>query len=194
MDTVESFVGGWFHWLETGSLPQTQKFSPDIEAAMDSQSRIGWDQVLHGRVATAWRRLRPDGNRGTQLGTRPADQLSLWVVDTLDALWRAWFDIWEERNGYVHGKTKQEQSRKRRAAVEQEIKEIYNRKWEYIPSDRALLTGTAESFVEHKSLPAMTNWLAVWQPVFERSAARCLKLAIRGVPPITTFFKPPAST
>ena len=64
---------------------------------------------------------------------------------------------------------------------------------EYLPSDRSLLQGTAASFIEHKSLTALTNWLTVWQPVFERSAARCRALAVRGVPPITTFLKPPAS-
>ena len=81
---------------------------------------------------------------------------------------------------------------KRRLATEQQITEIYDRKSEYLASDRSLLTGTVESFIEHKSLTTLTNWLTVWQAVYERSAARCQYLAVRGVPPITKFFKPPA--
>ena len=87
-------------------------------------------------------------------------------------------DLWKARNEFVHGKTKQEQTNKRRREAEQKINDIYNRTSEYLPSDRSLLTGTAASFIEHKSLTVLTNWLTVWQPVFERSAARCRALAV----------------
>ena len=193
MKMVEAPVGGWFSWITTGSLPETQSFPPNITAAMDSQAQIGWGQLLHGRAAKEWGNLRPDGTSHLVSGTETVRLSSLWVLDTLDALWKVWFELWEERNGFVHGKTKQEHNRKRRTTVEQNIKEIYSRQSEYLPSDRLLLTGTAESLIERKSLPALTNWLMVWQPVFERSAARCRALAVRGVPPITKFFKPPAS-
>ena len=166
---------------------------PELRAAIDSQSQIGWGQVLHGRISKEWSRLLSPETPISSPGTKTTLPPSLWVLDTLDALWQAWFDLWKDRNEFVHGKTKQEQTNKRRLEAEQKIKDIYSRTSEYLPSDRSLLTGTAVSFIEHKSLTALTNWLTVWQPVFERSAERCRALAVRGVPPITTFFKPPAS-
>ena len=192
MDAVEALVGGWIEWLTTGSIPDASTLSPNIQAAMISQTEIGWGQIIHGRISKEWATLRSAKTTGEPPETKRINPPSLWVLDTMDALWKAWFELWKERNDFVHGKTKQEQTHKQRLTAEAQIRDIYSKKAEYLPSDRTLLTGTVESFLENKSLTTLTNWLTVWKPVFERSAARSLALSIRGVPSITTFFKPPA--
>ena len=165
MDMVEAFVGGWLDWLSKGSLPETSTFPPNIKAAMDSQSQIGWGQVIHGRISKEWGTLRSMETHGIPLGTKSAPPSSLWVLDTLDALWSKWFDLSKERNNFIHGKTKQEQMNKRRLAVEQKITELHNRKSDCLPLDRSLLKGTAASFIKNKSLTTLTNCLTVWQPM-----------------------------
>ena len=125
MDMVEALVGGWFSWLTTGSVSVGGTISPELRAAIDSQSQIGWGQVLHGRISKEWGRLRSPETPVSSPGTKSTLPPSLWVLDTLDAMWQAWFDLWKARNEFVHGKTKQEQTNKRRLEAEQKIKDIY---------------------------------------------------------------------
>ena len=192
MEMVEALVGGWFHWIDTGQLPDSTEFPADIQEAIKNQTRIRWDQVIHGSVMKTWASLRP---------TSPADRFTVpnknttvntWTLDILDVLWKQWFIVWEARNKTVHGNTQTERQQKQRVGTEQKIKDIYARKSECLPSEQALLQDTAEEFIAHKGLTTLKNWVRLWAPVFAQSAQQCHSLLLCGVPSIRTFFKPPA--
>ena len=185
-------MGGWFHWLDTGQPPDCTGFTTKINAAIENQTRLGWDQVIHGRITKEWTSLQPSGP-STRFATPDKNEMTTkWALDILDVLWQQWFNVWEARNKTVHGNTQSERRQKQRVETEQQIKDIYARKSDYLPSEQALLQNTAEEFIATKGLITLKNWVRLWAPVFAQSAQRCHTLSLRGVPSIRTFFKPPA--
>ena len=192
MEMVEAFVGSWFHWIATGQPPDSTGLPIDIREAIENQTHIGWNQVIHGRVSKKWAALRPPSTPTSVVTPKENTETTKWTLDVLDALWKQWFNVWEARNKTVHGNTQTERQQKQRIETEQQIKDIYARKSDYLPSEQALLQDTAEEFIATKGLIALKNWVRLWAPVFAQSAQRCHTLSLRGVPSIRTFFKPPA--
>ena len=177
IEMVEAFVGGWFHWLDTGQPPDCTGFPTDIQEAISTQTRLGWDQVINGRITKKWASLRPS-SPSTRLATPTGNATTTtWTLDILDVLWKQWFTVWEARNKTVHGNTQTERQRKQRTETEQKIKDIYARKSDYLPSEQALLCNTAEEFIATKGLTTLQNWVRLWAPVFVQSAQRCHSLS-----------------
>ena len=192
IEMVEAFVGGWFHWIDTGQPPNCTGFPTDIREAIENQTSIGWNQVIHGRVSKKWAALRPPSTPTSVVTPKENTATTKWTLDVLDALWKQWFTVWEARNKTVQGNTQTERKQKQRIETEQQIKDIYEKKSDYLPSEQTLLQNTAEEFIATKGLITLKNWVRLWAPVFAQSAQRCHTLSLRGVPSIRTFFKPPA--
>ena len=110
IEMVEALVGGWFHWIDTGHLPDSTGFPVDIREVIKNQTHIGWDQVIHGRVTKKWAALR-SSTLPTQCTNPDKDaKTNSWTLDILDTLWKQWFIVWEARNKTVHRNKKSERT------------------------------------------------------------------------------------
>ena len=109
---VEALVGGWFHWIETGQLPDSSGFPANIREAIENQTHIGWDQVIHGRVTKKWAALRSPPSLTRFTVPNENTTINIWTLDILNALWKQWFIVWEARNKTEHGNTQTAQQQK----------------------------------------------------------------------------------
>ena len=125
-------------------------------------------------------------------GTTSDSTKTTWVTDMLDTIWTAWFQLWETRNKFIHGKTVTEKQEQKRAEIEQKIRKIYENEEKYLPSEQQLLGDDMEEFIKTKGYTALANWERVWGPLFPKSAVKCRLQALQGVHPIPTYFKPAA--
>ena len=159
---------------------------------MRQQHEIGWHQLLHGRAVRAWRETTVVTQTALRQGKIQDSNGRTWVTTMLDTIWTKWFQLWEARNEFVHGKTKTEKQERKRAEIGQKIRMIYENKKKYLPSEQRLLGDNVEEFIKTKGYTALANWERVWGPLFAKSAADCRIRALRGVRPIPTHFKPAA--
>ena len=190
-DIVTAFINGWVSWMENEVVEIPPETSTAVQTAMRQQNEIGWHQLLHGRAVRAWRQTVAPPHTPRHGESKDSTETT-WVTNMLDTIWTGWFNVWEARNEFVHGKTKTEKQDRKRAEIEQKIRMIYENKDKYLPSERRLLGDDVEEFIESKGYTALANWERVWGPLLAKSAAECRLRALRGVRPIPTYFKPAA--
>jgi hypothetical protein len=72
-----------------------------LSVAFEAQTKIGWDQLLRGRIALAWKPVialyyveRQPGERYTP---------DRWMRTTIDALWTFGLTLWRRRCKELHG-------------------------------------------------------------------------------------------
>jgi hypothetical protein len=75
----------------------THQYPPDWQELIDSQSQIGWKQLLLGRFSVKWwenqeQYLRINSNHGP-----------LWLSTLIIRLWSHCYVLWESRNKDKHG-------------------------------------------------------------------------------------------
>ena len=188
-DMVGAFIDGWSTWAKNEAVQIPSGASTVIQTAMIQQTEIGWHQLLHGRAVQSWRTISKAAQRAERGRTTEDGDKTTWVTNMLDTIWTEWFKLWEARNEFVHGKTLTEKQERKQADIEQKIRQIYENKEKYLPSERRLLGDDVEEFIKTKGFTALANWERVWGPLFAKSAAECRLKALQGVRPIPTFFK-----
>ena len=76
----------------------------DLQAAIDSQDAIGWDNFFEGCIALEWERVQAAYYawcRSKKSGRR-------WTTALITKLWDIAWDLWEQRIGIFHGQANAE--------------------------------------------------------------------------------------
>jgi hypothetical protein len=125
--------------------------------AFHSQSTIGWDQLLRGRLSIHWSRAY------TLLLHHQSNSLTHWAKTVISQLWTYSMSLWKFRNGIVHGHTAEETKCKEADALWHRIKEEYASYLadKYIVSPQYSFLFTNRTLQETLSMDrdSMSSWL-----------------------------------
>jgi hypothetical protein len=94
-------------WISRERIPKPTWTEPMetiqrlIINAFEAQNKIGWDQFIRGRVATAWKTVISS----YYSERRPGESYSpdRWMRTTIDALWTFGLTLWRRRCKELHG-------------------------------------------------------------------------------------------
>ena len=74
-----------------------------VDQAAQEQARIGWNNLLFGRLTTSWMALQEEHYRSTRSRRSP----ERWAADITYKLLQLSHGLWMARNGYLHEKDSQ---------------------------------------------------------------------------------------
>jgi hypothetical protein len=114
----------------------------------------------------------------------------LWITNIITALWSQFELVWQIRNEVIHGHDDHTRSQARRHKAELQIRTIYSKRAQLLPSDRIHLFDTV---AEHLRLSTtnLINWTNTYQPLFSDSIKKARKNSTSGVRSITEYFSKP---
>jgi hypothetical protein len=83
-------------WIAAGGMPTD--FTADIQAALDHQLKLGWDQFVRGQIVTHWQELQ--SAHFEELELRQTGQK--WASLLIMAFWDFTWTLWDHRNDVLH--------------------------------------------------------------------------------------------
>jgi ribonuclease HI len=119
-ETPETMKRLWLEGINKGMMedPTPIGDSPDMEDIIEAQEKIGWNQMLKGRIAHQWLNHQRDsmGN-----GTTKRKNATTWATDMISTIFEYWLKLWKMRNEDKHGK---DAATRREAEKQQAIREL----------------------------------------------------------------------
>jgi hypothetical protein len=95
--------------------------SDDLRDLRHSQSEIGWDQFLHGRISLKWFTVY------NKLSSKQKVHSSVWTAQFIKAIWQYTHSIWNHRNHVVHNQTNKMTSSVALSKLHSKTSELYCR-------------------------------------------------------------------
>jgi len=127
-----------------------------IQKAFETQTIIGWDEFLRGRISTDWGRIIQDYYRQMNLGDRRNSML--WEVQLIRSTWKIFFACWQTRNDLLHGADQTEHNQIQTRDIDQQIRRAYlDDKNCIAPQHQGLFTTVQDTL--QKNLPTKIQWL-----------------------------------
>ena len=182
----DSLVEGIARWFEGAEwTPEDLVEATDVEKA---QCALGWRQIFNGRMTKGWAAeqdhfCKAEGRWGTSRNGR------VRTTSILTHIWTEWFDLWDHRNGLVHGHDAATRALARRAEIERKIQDLYQKRGELVPCDRDLLYDSVQEHLDNATTTQLVNWYNTHWPVFRARFAESKWGAINGVAAISTYFQ-----
>lgn len=139
-------------------------------------------------MSNEWNRLQAD--HAYRNGKRDQAASLLWTTNIICSIWKEWFDLWDLRNGVIHGHDSTSRNKAKRDRAEQEIRLIYDSREAMLPADRDHLEDNAEDHITGKSTQRLQNWLHTYRGLFKKSIADAKKRSVTGVRSIRSYFLP----
>jgi hypothetical protein len=181
-------------WLNRQPPPSPAAYPAAYRRLVREQNILGWRQLFNGRWSTEWTRLQqrylnrhydpiPDKFAGTY-----------WTSAHIDILWRGFRQLWEQRNGKVHGNDTSTRAEARRDKTHRELKALYSLRANMRHCDRDIFYPTAEEHLEAQPVWAIQNWLKIQVPMAKHSAKEAARFAVRNVRTIWSYFTVPDET
>eukprot|EP00980_Cylindrotheca_fusiformis_P016603 scaffold4973_cov135-Cylindrotheca_fusiformis.AAC.21 len=113
-------------------------FPPALHPLIIDQNKIGWRQILRGRVSKKWAEYQhavyTDRNEKDKKLTGTS-----WMTTLVCLLLTQVFDIWKQRNEFVHGAQSTTNMQIRKAQVLQELRLIHSHRDDYRAGDLKFL-------------------------------------------------------
>lgn len=118
-----AFIAGIIAWLENAPPPNIDQLIPNssrhLIRTFQEQTKIGWFQIFHGRLASSWasfinHAIQEDDKANSQ-DTKFASA-ETWGTQIILVIWRHILQLWTARNKSEHGDdvTSQKLIRKRK--------------------------------------------------------------------------------
>ena len=98
--------------------PNINNMTPD--RAIKHQNIVGWDNFCRGYISKLWTSTQQEQYTSNKHHSKWAEKLTSTILNMH-------YEIWKDRNTYVHGKTIQEAKEKARCAIVKMIKELYKK-------------------------------------------------------------------
>jgi hypothetical protein len=107
----------------------------------------------------------------------------------IDLLWRLFEQLWEQRNGRVHGVDTKTWSKIQKEKAHHELLALYALQDHTRLCDHNIFYDTpAEERLDAQPVWALKNWLPVYQPLVKHSIKEAVQLAIRNMQTIQSYF------
>ena len=125
--------------------------------AFDSQCKIGWEEMIRGRLSAKWGDIMQKHYRSTN--ARKSLTRDAWETTMIGKLWAIFEHTWQARNGLLHGKNDTESKHLLTTKLNQSIKDIYLYDRNTIsPHDRRLLQMPLATIL-HKNTAYKQAWM-----------------------------------
>jgi len=158
---IQAIIRGITTWIndDTHELPTptpNDRTLHLINAAYKSQTRIGWDHFLRGRVSKQWDEAHHHHWRESGTGRDLGAHL-------VDMIWRFSLTIWHSRNASIHGHDDTENKEKQAKRIDEKITIAYNNK-DLITdeADTAVLFGKPLPERLQQTLDSKTSWYLLY--------------------------------
>ena len=136
-----------------------------VEHVAQAQTRIGWDQLLKGRLSISWSQSQQQhlgAFDGKKNGVTWATSVSKWML-------LSWLELWNIRNGARHGKDRATRTEAIRQQVIREVELAYSKYKDQVqPRHDFILETPLEQKKQHRT-SALKMWLGWAVPVLEES-------------------------
>jgi len=159
----------------------TNELPPVLRSAIKAQSRLGWDQLYHGRISNLWEIAIEKLNPHLPISGRRI------LVQMVQTIWKYILASWALRNHHLH----QDGGRLSLPNYKQAVQTIYEQK-ETLPPEvqEALFQRPLEQMLEQT--PAfLKSWIERSQKYIQQQLKAARKRAKLKTPDICSFFRRP---
>jgi hypothetical protein len=190
---LDILVSGLEHWMDGTSL-SPDSYPSTFHDLIKSQTSIGWNQLLRGRVSILWAK-HIDEFLSSQPTSHPSSSGHLWVKSMLLTLWDQFFVLWEERNAVVHGADSSEKTKCRKDRLLRDLHQLHSLRSEVLPADLIFFISATPAddakidlFVQSHGPTFIQNWINMYRPLFLKSQRDAIHASTRGSRPLTHYF------
>ena len=152
--------------IEEKEFP-TNKYTPN--KLIESQSKIGWDQLLQGRFSNEW-----DKTAGSE-----------WTKSIISIIFQYMIQSWDQRNHDRHRTTKVMDTR--RYTVKREIERLYRLQSLIQPRDQELYAIPLQDQLQ-KPTHILEEWCNLYRETIRKSIIHATNRAVQNTAPIDTYF------
>jgi hypothetical protein len=98
------------------------EYDATLEAVKEAQKRIGWNQLLQGRMAKEWIVIQREamGDKATK-----RKNAVTWATDIISTTFEQWLNLWKLRNEDRHGKDNKTRKEAERRQAIRELEQMY---------------------------------------------------------------------
>jgi hypothetical protein len=134
-------------------IPHT---NPDINEALQRQTKIGWKGFLEGKWAVEWRCLY------TAMGGTKNE--STWAKTAIGIGWRTGWALWDQRNNLVHSK----ESEIANQTMNTKITELTEKRWTNLLADERRWADCTREEVMSWAVPRRQQWINRMEAILKR--------------------------
>lgn len=177
ISTDNSIQSALLHSLESWLSPTTAPPytpPPHLIPLLNSQSRIGWQEMFRGYFAVQWNDHQDDttGN---------------WSGLVIVNIWSSVLELWELRNNARHSLLVHHQQSTLRRRTEMEIQQLYDKESLILGKDRFIFNTPLREQLERPT-HSLRRWIATFGPAIRASAQFAKTSALQHVKSITHYF------
>jgi hypothetical protein len=166
-------------WLRSESYLPLDQYPVLYHPLIDSQNKIGWNQIFRGRFSTQWSTLQHRHLKQHEWVT-PYRHGRSWTSFTSKHFLSKWIDLWDLRNGERHGKDDTTRRALLTERVHQKLQQLYTLRLRVLPIHRKhFFASVAEHIQEQPSLTNMENWINSFKTAMIGSANEANRLRIQ---------------
>jgi hypothetical protein len=146
--------------------------------------------MFNGRWSTQWALLQ-DRYLDRHFDPIP-DKLSgtRWTTILIDTLWKSFRQLWDQRNGKVHGVDNSTRAKLQKEKAHRELIALYVLRDQTQHCDRDIYYDTAQDHLDAHNVGSLKNWLRVYQPLIKHSIKEAAWLAIHNMRTLPSYFRP----
>jgi hypothetical protein len=138
-----------------------------LHTALDEQDAIGWSNFMYGWLTSKWATIQNEHYQ--RIGLRRNGLR--WTVAIIQKLWDIAWDLWEQRNDYLHAQDNPDLLQAM-AEIDNEIRQQFCRGPATLPQrTHYLFSGTVEDLLA-TSLPHRKKWLATVHKARDHDSTR----------------------
>jgi hypothetical protein len=126
-------------WLIRRTVPNIKTIIPEasdnLRVTYECQTRIGWDHLMRGRLATNWG-IVINRHLISQNNSKAAMTPERWGQKVVEILWEMFLEIWQNRSNVEHWRTPEEQDQIKHGKLLTEIQHLQQSEPHLTYSDR----------------------------------------------------------
>jgi hypothetical protein len=154
-DLQRELINGMKAWSVGTSRQTFYRTPPHIRQALVHQDAIGWTNLLEGCMANGWTEAQDLYYR--MIGSQRSGLR--WTVAIIKKLWDVAWDLWEQRNGFLHDRAYQE-TLHNMAGIDAEIRFQFQQGHTHLPKRlQYIFEGNVEDLL-NTSVLHWQQWLA----------------------------------
>jgi hypothetical protein len=199
MSTPPQLIQLAFNFL-SDNIDIPTSLSNDLSILHHSQSEIGWNQFLHGRISQKWCTVY------SKLCTKQKVNPSIWTAWLITAIWHYTHSMWKHRNNVVHNQNNKVVSMVALSKLHDKTSELYckySNDPHLIPEYLCYLFKHPVQSMQLLSEDALRCWVDTIEEACHiqdslnresKGSVRCLYRFLGKEPPALTASAAPAST
>jgi exonuclease III len=171
--------------FDTNQDPSTT-FTYPYSYLKQSQTAIGWDQMLYGRFSIEWKRLQLRFLKSTGI-QHPHAKADKWQRDLIIFIFQEFHLLWEMRNQDKHGPDQSQKAILLKERARRELTELYTYRNQILPGHQKIYRESLDNHLQ-ESTRSILNWITTYTPVIASSRKKAKARSISFTRPINTYF------